>query len=105
MLTGPRCRFCGSTAGELVLDLGHQPPSEYFRDNWYATFWFEENQGDVQGLLDRVGEDRVLFETDFPPPTCLYPSPLETVAEKMGTLRPETRRRVMGENAARLYRV
>ncbi|MDT7567437.1 MAG: hypothetical protein QOG76_6061 [Pseudonocardiales bacterium] len=30
MLTGPRCRFCGSTAGELVLDLGHQPPSEYF---------------------------------------------------------------------------
>jgi hypothetical protein len=80
-------------------------PSEYFRSNWYATFWFEENQGDVQGLLDKVGEDRVLFETDFPHPTCLYPSPLETVATKMGTLRPETRRKVMGENAARLYRV
>jgi uncharacterized protein len=47
----------------------------------------------------------VLFETDFPHPTCLYPSPLETVAEKMGTLRLETRRKVMGENAARLYRV
>jgi predicted TIM-barrel fold metal-dependent hydrolase len=80
-------------------------PSEYFRSNWYATFWFEENQGDVQGLLDKVGEDRVLFETDFPHPTCLYPSPLETVAAKMSTLRPETRRKVMGENAARLYRV
>jgi uncharacterized protein len=80
-------------------------PSEYFRSNWYATFWFEENQGDVQGLLDKVGEERVLFETDFPHPTCLYPSPLESVAEKMGTLRPETRRRVMGENAARLYRL
>ncbi|MDQ1433075.1 MAG: uncharacterized protein QOF40_3677 [Actinomycetota bacterium] len=80
-------------------------PSEYFRSNWYATFWFEENQGDVQGLLDKVGEDRVLFETDFPHPTCLYPSPLESVADKMGTLRPQTRRRVMGENAARLYRL
>jgi uncharacterized protein len=80
-------------------------PSEYFRSNWYGTFWFEENQGDVQGLLDKVGEDRVLFETDFPHPTCLYPSPLETVAAKMNTLRPETRRKVMGENAARLYRV
>ena len=80
-------------------------PSEYFRSNWYATFWFEEHQGDVQGLLDKVGEDRVLFETDFPHPTCLYPSPLETVADKMSALRPETRRRVMGENAARLYRL
>ena len=80
-------------------------PSEYFRSNWYATFWFEEHQGDVQGLLDKVGDDRVLFETDFPHPTCLYPSPLETVADKMSTLRPETRRRVMGENAARLYRL
>ncbi len=59
----------------------------------------------MQGLLDKVGEDRVLFETDFPHPTCLYPSPLETVAAKMNTLRPETRRKVMGENAARLYRV
>ena len=85
-------------------------PSEYFRSNWYATFWFEENQGDVQGLLDKVGEDevgedRVLFETDFPHPTCLYPSPLETIAAKMNTLRAETRRKVMGDNAARLYRV
>ena len=57
-------------------------PSEYFRRNWYATFWFEENQGDVQGLLDKVGDDHVLFETDFPHPTCLYPSPLETVADE-----------------------
>ena len=73
--------------------------------NWYATFWFETNQGDVQGLLDKVGDDRVLFETDFPHPTCLYPAPLETVAAKMNTLRPESRRAVMGENAARLYRV
>jgi predicted TIM-barrel fold metal-dependent hydrolase len=80
-------------------------PSEYLRSNWYATFWFETNQGDVQGLLDKVGDDRVLFETDFPHPTCLYPAPLETVAAKMNTLRPESRRLVMGENAARLYRV
>jgi uncharacterized protein len=80
-------------------------PSEYFRSNWYATFWYEEHQGDLQGLMDKVGDDRVLFETDFPHPTCLYPSPLEAVAEKMNALRPETRRRVMGENAAALYRL
>ena len=80
-------------------------PSEYFKDHWYATYWFEKNRGDVQGLIDSVGEDNVLFETDFPHPTCLYPSPLETIEEKMLTLRPETRRKVLGENAAKLYRL
>ena len=66
-------------------------------EDWYATFWFENNQGDVQGLLDKVGDDRVLFETDFPHPTCLYPAPLETVAAKMNTLVPRPGA-VMGEN-------
>jgi predicted TIM-barrel fold metal-dependent hydrolase len=80
-------------------------PSEYFKDHWYATFWFERNQGDVQGLVDRVGEDRILFETDFPHPTCVYPAPLEFMAEGMNSLRPESRRKIMGDNAARLYRV
>jgi len=80
-------------------------PSEYFKHNWYATFWFEKNQGDLQGLMDKVGEDNVLFETDFPHPTCLYPAPLETMAAKMDVLRPETRRKVMGVDAAKLYRL
>jgi uncharacterized protein len=47
----------------------------------------------------------VLFETDFPHPTCMYPDPLGTVEAKMLTLRPQTRRKVLGENAARLYRL
>ena len=80
-------------------------PSEYFEHHWYATFWFEEGGGDLQGLIDRVGEDNVMFETDFPHPTCMYPDPLGTVAPRMATLRPETRRKVLGETAAALYRV
>jgi len=80
-------------------------PSEYFTDNWYATFWFETGRGDLQHLIDAVGEDNVMFETDFPHPTCLFPNPVEMVAEKISTLRPETQRKVMGENAAQLYRI
>lgn len=80
-------------------------PSEYFRHHWYATFWFEQNGGDLQYLIDRIGEDNVLFETDFPHPTCMYPDPLATVEERMVALRPSTRRKVLGENAAALYRV
>ncbi|MBL7499744.1 amidohydrolase [Frankia sp. CNm7] len=80
-------------------------PSEYFRDNWYATFWFETGRGDLQHLVDQVGEDKILFETDFPHPTCLHPNPVELVGETIATLRPETQRKVMGENAAKLYRI
>ena len=80
-------------------------PSEYFRDNWYATFWFEKGRGHLQHLIDTVGQDNIMFETDFPHPTCLHPSPVELVREKISTLRPETQRKVMGENAVRLYRI
>jgi uncharacterized protein len=52
-----------------------------------------------------VGEDRILFETDFPHPTCLYPTPLDSVAAKMATLSPEASRKIMGENARKLYRL
>jgi predicted TIM-barrel fold metal-dependent hydrolase len=78
-------------------------PSEYFKRNLYATFWFEKNN--VPALIASVGEDNVLFETDFPHPTCLYPKPLDTVAEKMETLTPEVQRKILGENAAKLYRL
>ena len=80
-------------------------PLEYFKDHWFATYWFEKNRGDVQGLIDSVGEDNVLFETDFPHPTGLYPKPLDEIADKMSKLRPETRRKILGENAAKLYRL
>jgi predicted TIM-barrel fold metal-dependent hydrolase len=91
-------------APEQYAELSRKP-SEYFKDHWYATFWFEENGGDLQYLIDRVGEDNVMFETDFPHPTCMYPDPLSTVEERMSSLRPETRRKVLGANAAKLYRV
>ncbi len=80
-------------------------PSEYFRDHWYATFWFENNHNKLADLIDTIGEDNVLFETDFPHPTCIYPDPLGAVQEKMAALRPETRRKVLGGNAAELYRL
>jgi predicted TIM-barrel fold metal-dependent hydrolase len=80
-------------------------PSEYFKSNWYATYWFERADGDLRRLIERVGEDNVLFETDFPHPTCLYPSPIDSVMANMKTLSPETQRKVLGENATKLYRL
>jgi uncharacterized protein len=80
-------------------------PSEYFRSNCYATFWFENNRNKLPELVNAVGEDCILFETDFPHPTCLYPDPLESVEAKMATLTPEARSKILGENAKQLYRL
>jgi uncharacterized protein len=87
------------------LSLLEKPPSEYFRTNLYATFWFENNRNKLPELVEAVGEDRILFETDFPHPTCLYPDPLKSVEAKMATLSAEARRKIMGENARKLYRL
>jgi predicted TIM-barrel fold metal-dependent hydrolase len=84
-------------------DLG--APDLANRSNLYATFWFENNRNKLPELVEAVGEDSILFETDVPHPTCMYPHPLDTVAEKVATLSPEARRKIMGENARKLYRL
>jgi predicted TIM-barrel fold metal-dependent hydrolase len=80
-------------------------PSEYFKSNLYATFWFENNFGKLASLIDTVGAERILFETDFPHPTCLYPNPLQAVEKKMAVLPEDVRNNILGENARRLYRL
>ena len=67
--------------GELppgVLDYMTLSPLEYFQRNMYACFWFE--QQDVAHTLDLLGADNILFETDFPHPTCLYPDSMVAAA-------------------------
>ncbi len=60
-------------------------PSEYFNSNFYACFWFEQGQ-DVADMIRKVGVDNVLFETDFPHPTSLYP--IEHLEDRLGLPRP-----------------
>ena len=78
-------------------------PSEYFQRQMHACFWFE--QAGVAEALTSLGDTKIMFETDFPHPTCLYPDSLPLAAEVVRTLPAESRRRVMGENAANLYRL
>jgi predicted TIM-barrel fold metal-dependent hydrolase len=78
-------------------------PSEYFKRQIYATTWFE--QRNLPALIDSVGEDNIMFETDFPHPTCLYPDPLGTAETNMRGLSAAVRRKILGENGIKLYRL
>jgi predicted TIM-barrel fold metal-dependent hydrolase len=76
-------------------------PKEFFQRNIYATMWFEHSN--LPNLVAAVGEDNILFETDFPHPTCLFPDPLTTAARHMRDLDDRARRKILGENAMELY--
>jgi len=46
-----------------------------------------------------------MFETDFPHPTCLYPSVQEKVQQTLRHLPEDVQRKVLYENAARVYQI
>lgn len=48
-------------------------PSEYFRRQVYACFWFEETS--AVKAIEAIGADNILYETDFPHPTSMSPGP------------------------------
>jgi predicted TIM-barrel fold metal-dependent hydrolase len=76
-------------------------PSDLFRRQIYACFWFEHRT--IAPLVDAVGPHHIMFETDFPHPTCLYPDPLAIAARNLADLDDATRRNLVSANAARLY--
>jgi predicted TIM-barrel fold metal-dependent hydrolase len=78
-------------------------PSEYFKRQVYACYWFEKI--DVAHTFEVLGNDNILFETDFPHPTCLYPDSLSYAAKGLDGVAPDVQRKVLQDNAAALYRI
>lgn len=85
-------------------------PSEYFKRQVYACFWFEEKS--ALKAIEAIGPDNFLYETDFPHPTSMSPGPnsvaiypKDFIEQNLGHLPEETLRKVLQTNAARLYHV
>ena len=78
-------------------------PREKFAQGIFACFWFEEEG--PKRLIETVGADKILFETDFPHPTCLYPESTEHLRSVLSEVSEEDRRKVLFENAAKLYHI
>ena len=84
-------------------------PSEYFRRQIFGCFWFEQ-----QGALDAIAQypDNILFESDYPHPTCQHPGPRtpgqrprDYAQELLGGLPDDVVRKVLHDNAAAVYGV
>ncbi|MCU1485326.1 MAG: amidohydrolase 2 [Actinomycetia bacterium] len=84
-------------------------PSEYFRRQIYGCFWYERDAV-TPALL--AYPDNMLFETDFPHPTCQHPGPQTPAVEPhtyadeaLGALPDDVLEKVLVTTAARLYGV
>lgn len=76
-------------------------PWQYFKDNFWVTYWFEK-VGPTK-LLETLGYDKVLFETDFPHPTSLYPGVQAHIMDTLGGYTFDIQKKVLQDNAAKLY--
>src|SRR4051794_23246781 len=84
-------------------------PSEYFKRQIYGCFWFEE-----QNALHAIEQlpDNILFESDYPHPTCQHPGP-RTPAQRprdyaqrvLGGLPDDALGKVLHDSAAAIYNV
>jgi predicted TIM-barrel fold metal-dependent hydrolase len=76
-------------------------PSDYYRRQVYSNYWFEELE---DWHIEKVGLGSILFETDFPHPTCLHGSQVqEAVNSRLAKLDAATRDAILWKNAAELY--
>ena len=78
-------------------------PSDYFRRQFYGCFWFERST--VRPTLEYVGAQSLMFETDFPHPTCLDPRDDHDLAKALEGVPRDDVERIMSLNAAELYRI
>jgi predicted TIM-barrel fold metal-dependent hydrolase len=82
--------------------LQQRRPKEYFHSNIYVMTWFEQAAWRV---IDEIGVDNIMVETDVPHPTTLYPNTRQHFANVAAHLSDEDRRKVFQDNGAKIYRL
>ena len=96
-------QFLGNRVPEERPDLD-MLPSEYFARNVYACYWFEQIA--PRRLVDKVGVDKIMFETDFPHPTSLFGDEVhDRIKHGLEDCDADVRRKILWDNAQQLYKV
>ena len=75
-------------------------PSDYFRRNLY--FVAEPEERTIGAMLDLVGEAQILWGSDFPHIDSTLDAPA-FIRQSVAGLSPDRQRRVLGDNAVKLF--
>jgi predicted TIM-barrel fold metal-dependent hydrolase len=77
-------------------------PSEYFRrQGWIG---FETDEPGLQGLVEYIGADRLLWASDYPHPDASFPGMVDELFDANG-LTPDDIRTIVAGNPLELYRL
>jgi predicted TIM-barrel fold metal-dependent hydrolase len=78
-------------------------PSEYFaRQCWVS---FEVDEPTLPALVPFVGEDRIVWGSDYPHHDATFPGAVKELCEVIEPLPDATQAKILGANAAELYRL
>lgn len=88
-------------AGWLEAPQCVRDPKEYFQSNCWVTTECDEHL--LYQAIDELGDDRILFETDFPHPDSKYPHAVSTFLDQK-RVSDESKRRILWDNAVDFYR-
>ena len=76
-------------------------PSDLFRRQMFVNTWYERLQAQSKTTLP---VDNLMFETDYPHPTCLFKDEIEDAIEnRMKSLTPDEKEKVLFRNAMRCF--
>ena len=75
------------------------PPTRYFLRNVLVAARGDERT--LPSVLELVGDENVVFNTDYPHPDGTYPWGIERLVQQ--PIPPESKRRILWDNAARAF--
>ena len=77
-------------------------PSEVFHEHVYVDFWYER-----EGLKnwELIGADRIMWESDFPHPTSLWPDSSKYVEMSLDGIPERERKMILVDNARKVYKL
>jgi uncharacterized protein len=80
-----------------------RPPSEYFaRQCWVS---FEIDEPTLPALAPFIGEDRIVWGSDYPHHDATFPGAVKALREVIEPMSGDARAKILGANAAALYRL
>ena len=75
-------------------------PSEFWHRQGYTTF---QDERPSQEMIQAVGENNIMWGSDYPHPDCLWPESQDFIQRNLGELDEKVRSKVVRENAGKLY--
>jgi predicted TIM-barrel fold metal-dependent hydrolase len=79
-----------------------RPPHEYFEENMSVCLVYDPFGA---RMIEEIGVDRVLAESDYPHPDSLWPNTRKVLEDYLSHLSDEDRMKVLRTNAERLFRL